>query len=535
MNQTCHGELIMANKRIFGNTVRNYGAKPTSVVNEAGGRAYSQSAEATLAQLVVTGCLNNTYYANADEQLDAILANAAQCSTAFLANAAVYARKTARMKDTPALLTAILTTRGEEGLVALQGMFHKAIDNQKQLRNFVQIVRSGKVGRKSMGTAVKRLVQNWIRNQDANDLFRGSVGNAPSLADVVKMAHVKPANAKQNAFFGWLIGKEYNKRNLPSLVKEFEAYKADPTSNSVPEVDFRMLTALNLGTAQWSEIARNASWNMLRMNLNTFARHGCFDDKKLVDYVANKLADANEVSKHNVFPYQLLTTFKAVEGTVPVKLSNALQDAMEYATQNVPEFTGRVAVAIDVSGSMSSAVTGDRKGSTTKTTCVDVAGLIAACILRKNEDALIIPFDTSVRSVNLNPRDSVMTNAGKLAMHGGGTACQVALEHMIAAREKCDLVIYVSDNQSWYRNAATNNGYGVASATAQFWEKYRNTINRKAKMVCIDLQPYGTVQVEDSANALNIGGFSDSVFEVIERFAKGYKGRFADVIGSVAE
>ena len=37
----------------------------------------------------------------------------------------------------------------------------------------------------------------------------------------------------------------------------------------------------------------------------------------------------------------------------------------------------------------------------------------------------------------------------------------------------------------------------------------------------IDLQPYTTTQVVDRQDILNIGGFSDHVFEVVSDFAAG--------------
>jgi 60 kDa SS-A/Ro ribonucleoprotein len=526
----------MANKNLFKSN-RTFGVKAATAVNEAGGRAYSRTDEEALAQYVVTGTLNSTYYASADEQLDTILQKAAGCSTQFLAEAAVYARKVAKMKDTPALLCAILATRGEEGLALLEqrGVFNTVVDNQKMLRNFVQIVRSGKAGRKSFGTAVKRLINNWLRSQDGDQLFYQSVGNAPSLADVVKMSHVHPANKQQEAFFGWLLGREYNKRYLPALLKKFEAYKTNPNKAEVPAVDFRMLTALNLGVAEWTAIAESASWNTLRMNLNTFQRHGVFNNNpQLVRELSAKLADRDEVRKHNAFPYQLLTTFKTVEGQVPVELSNALQDAMEYATENVPEFDKDVAVCVDVSDSMRTAVTGDRKGATTKTFCVDVAALVAASILRKNPRTEVIPFDTAVRQVSLNSRDSVMTNARKLAMRGGGTDCSIALAHLLVHDLRPQAVIYVSDNASWYRNMpgdarSWTPGYGYATSTAVAWQKYKQR-NPKAKLVCIDLQPYSTVQVEDTKDVLNVGGFSDNVFTVVDNFLRGDSRNFVKVI-----
>ena len=39
-------------------------------------------------------------------------------------------------------------------------------------------------------------------------------------------------------------------------------------------------------------------------------------------------------------------------------------------------------------------------------------------------------------------------------------------------------------------------------------------------MVCIDIQPYGTVQARERDDILNVGGFSDQVFGVISEFAR---------------
>ena len=92
---------------------------------------------------------------------------------------------------------------------------------------------------------------------------------------------------------------------------------------------------------------------------------------------------------------------------------------MELAIANVPSIEGRVVVCPDVSGSMKSPVTGYRAGSTTSVRCVDVAALVAASVLRKNQSATILPFEQGVVPVDLNSRDSVMTNAGRLASIGG--------------------------------------------------------------------------------------------------------------------
>jgi len=195
---------------------------------------------------------------------------------------------------------------------------------------------------------------------------------------------------------------------------------------------------------------------------------------------------------------------------------------MEIAIRNVPKFAGQVFVATDVSGSMHSAITGHRKGSTSAVRCVDVAALISACVLRKNENAEVIPFKEDViKGLQLNPRDTVMTNAKLLSsLPPGGTNCSAPLKELNRRGAKGDLVIFVSDNESWVDVTK-----GRGTATMQEWTTFKQR-NAQAKLVNIDLQPYSTTQAIETGrdDVMNIGGFSDAVFDVIDEFAKGNLG-----------
>jgi 60 kDa SS-A/Ro ribonucleoprotein len=271
---------------------------------------------------------------------------------------------------------------------------------------------------------------------------------------------------------------------------------------------------------------------MTRMNLNTFARHGVYEQPGLTELIAERLADPEMVKKARVFPYQLMVAYASADARVPASVRDALQDAMEVALENVPGVRGKVYVCPDVSGSMQSPVTGFRKGSTTAVRCVDVAALVAAAVVRRNPRTEVLPFEHEVvKGVSLNPRDSVMTNAQKLAaVGGGGTNCSAPLRLLNQRKAEGDLVLYVSDNESW-----VDAGSGRGTATMQEWAVFKQR-NPRARMVCIDVQPYQTVQAAETADVLNVGGFSDHVFEVVADFAAGRLGadHWVGVIEQVA-
>ena len=506
----------MANKLLFSSTSGVF--VPTAdAVNEAAGRAYALSPKATLAQYAATGCLNTTFYASAQSQLTMVLnlCSHPEVDAEFIARVALYTRTKGHMKDLPALLVAALSVFSP-GLMA--EVFDRVIDDARMLRNFVQIMRSGVVGRKSLGTLPKRLVQNWFDRRSDDQIFRGSIGNDPSLADVIRMVHPRPASASRAALYGYLIGQPHDASALPALVKAFEAFK-NGSSSEMPDVPFQMLTSLDLKPEHWKQIADHAPWQMTRMNLNTFARHDVFKTALMTRRVADRLRDADAIRRARVFPYQLMMAFKQAAQGVPAEIRDALQDAMEIATANVPVIQGQMYVCPDVSGSMHSPITGARKGATSAVRCVDVAALVAACFLRTNKTAQAIPFkEQVVTDLMLNSRDTVLTNADRMSkIPPGGTDCSAPLAYLNNQRAMGDLVVFVSDNESWIDRAK-----GRGTRTMEQWAIYK-VRNPNAKLVCIDLQPYSTTQAIDTGrnDVLNIGGFSDHVFEVIGEFADG--------------
>ena len=551
--------------------------------NEAGGIAYKFTEEHALAQAACTGTFRDSYYVKADKQLDQLIAVSGKVSTEFLAQCAVYSRRKGYMKDMPAVLMGVLCARAaskvpEEAKLArdlFEVAFPLTIDNPKMLRNFVQVMRSGVTGRKAFGSMPKRLMREWFDARSPNALFRGSVGNDPTLADCIRLARpnsnlgtvfdaeyiaerskTEPGFAENAAgitaihegrvaeraeLYKYLLGfktpnkateidKErgyvYDVEKLPELVQHFEAFKkaieADAsTKMPVPQVPFQMLTALPLNTSHWTQLATQGGWMFTRMNVNTFARHGVFKDAKVTKQIANRLSNAEAIKKAKAFPYQLLTAFKNVDTDTPRVITNALQDAMEVAVENVPALPGKVFVFPDVSGSMGQAVTGYSSTHTSATTCVDVAALVSAALLRTCDDATVVPVDTRLHFPKLNPRDSVMSLASTLSgMGGGGTRLALGLEHINTKTLHVDTIVMVSDIESW-----ADRGYAWHGNTATTMEAEWQRIKQRcpnAKLVCIDIVPHGTTQAGDKKNSvLNLGGFSDNVWTVIERFVAG--------------
>jgi 60 kDa SS-A/Ro ribonucleoprotein len=87
-----------------------------------------------------------------------------------------------------------------------------------------------------------------------------------------------------------------------------------------------------------------------------------------------------------------------------------------------------------------------------------------------------------------------------------------------------DWVFMVSDNESWVDSLGLNRFDFTASdqkTKMQLeWDIYKQR-NPAAKLVCLDIQPHATSQIQDRTDVLNIGGMNDQCFEIVGTFLRG--------------
>jgi 60 kDa SS-A/Ro ribonucleoprotein len=543
----------MVNKSLFASML---GRLPkANAVNEAGGLAYKLEPKHALAQVAATGTFGNAFYSTAETQLDEVLKLIDEVDdNQYLAKLALYAREKAFMKDMPAALLVALSVRDTE---LMHRVFDRVVDNGRVLRTVFQMIRSGQFknkagkGRVGLSSSLQRAFQRWLNTASVGKLLSTSIGNDPSLRDILRMARPTPKDNARRAMFGWLTDKSVDKwapateADLPVEVQSLIAYRNSESEEAqaliaggLDNVRWDLLSDAAKGPTVWAALARKMGPQALRMNLNTLLRHDVLATSAMVDYVADRIADESEIRRSKQFPYQYFAAYLNADDNVPQKIKTALHKAAEIACGNVPELPGPVVIGLDTSGSMSSAVTGHRgRGATSKMRCIDVAALFAAAILRRNPDSVVIPFDTSAYDAKMDPNDSILSIAERLAKYGGGgTDCSLPLvaANQKHAKRKFAGIVLVSDNESWV-GTGRHGSTGVMTAWEAFVANQRKLAGKEAspKLVNIDLQPYQTVQACERADIMNIGGFSDSVFNVISAFLADNNQRFVAEVEAI--
>jgi len=543
----------MANKSLFASLTSRL--PRANAVNEAWGLAYKLEPKHALAQVAATGTYGNAFYSTAETQLDEVLKLIDEVDdNQYLAKLALYAREKAFMKDMPAALLVALSVRDTE---LMHRVFDRVVDNGRVLRTVFQMIRSGQFknkaghGRVGLSSSVQRAFQRWLNTASVGKLLSASIGNDPSLRDILRMARPTPKDNARRAVFGWLTDKPIEKwapateADLPVEVQSLIAYRNSESEEAqaliaggLDNVRWDLLSDAAKGPKVWAALARKMGPQALRMNLNTLLRHDVLATVAMVDYVADRIADESEIRRSKQFPYQYFAAYLNADDNVPQKIKTALHKAAEIACGNVPELPGPVVIGLDTSGSMSCAVVGNRgRGATSKMRCIDVAALFAAAILRRNPDSVVIPFDTSAYDAKIDPNDSILSIAERLAKYGGGgTDCSLPLvaANQKHAKRKFAGIVLVSDNESWV-GTGRHGSTGVMTAWEAFVTNQRRLAGKEAspKLVNIDLQPYQTVQVCERADIMNIGGFSDSVFNVISAFLADSDQRFVAEVEAI--
>ncbi len=555
----------MANKSLFASLTSRL--PRANAVNEAGGRAYKLEPKHALAQVAATGTFGNAFYSTAETQLDEVLKLIDEVDdNEYLAKLALYAREKAFMKDMPAALLVALSVRDTE---LMHRVFDRVVDNGRVLRTVFQMIRSGQFknkagkGRVGLSSSVQRAFQRWLSTASVGKLLSASIGERPSLRDILRMARPTPKDNARRAMFGWLTGKEVEKwapaggDDLPVEVQSLIAYRNSESEEAqaliaggLDNVRWDLLSDAAKGPKVWAALARKMGPQALRMNLNTLLRHDVLATSAMVDYVADRIADESEIRRGKQFPYQYFAAYLNADDNVPQKIKTALHKAAEIACGNVPELPGPVVIGLDTSGSMSSAVTGNRgprngtQCATSKMRCIDVAALFAAAILRRNPDSIVIPFDTSAYDAKIDPNDSILSIAERLAKYGGGgTDCSLPLvaANQKHAKRKFAGIVLVSDNESWV-GTGRHGSTGVMTAWEAFVANQRklnqpqsvsSRLEATPKLINIDLQPYQTVQACERADIMNIGGFSDAVFACVSAFLADNNQRFVAEVEAI--
>lgn len=223
--------------------------------------------------------------------------------------------------------------------------------------------------------------------------------------------------------------------------------------------------------------------------------------------VVEMIEDPERVKGSRQLPFRFLSAYHAAPSD---RWKQALTEALDYSTANIPKLTGRTLVLVDTSASMGGRLS-DRSG----VRYVDAAALFGVALARNASKVDLYGFGDGVFQHELDYGGSVLGQTQQFVRRvgeaGHGTQIAASIQRTYA---KHDRVVIFTDMQTmpgrhtWY-------GMGdVSSAVPADVPLYAwNLAGYEASMM-----PTG------SANRHEFGGFSDSAFTVMQTLESGRDG-----------
>jgi len=518
---------------------------PTEI-NEMGEKAYKLEAKEELIATCLTTFLQGSYYEKESDIVNRIKTTASKVDEEFVAKLAIYLRDDANMRSVTHLLAGELAPRlsGKE----YASRFYKKISVRPDDMSEILAYYFSK-GNKKIASAMKRGFRAKLESMDPYliDKYKMNKKNI-SLVDLVNLTHPTPTQTNAEAFKRLMKGESldglYSTKIMEKVMSE-AGQKAKAEGSSVVEAKAAAITEVLSGDAP--------IMNLLR-NLRNIIENAPDQVDKAISHLTNK----EKVLKSRLLPFRFATAYEEIEklkglsktrssitfesdfggGNNVEKVLKALETALEYSVENIPALEGKTAVLVDHSGS----VRGDGGGSSkvsafSKTTSAMIGNLFGSMLTWSQRDVYMglfgdeliqVPIDRSKGLLEFNKTS--FNEGGKC---GGGTenGLYQFLREVIKNRTRVDNLIIFSDmvigsggSGGW--DGSSNVSRGEFQRLFLEFKK----INPGCNTISVNIKATSGKEVMDkSLNVLQIAGWSDKIFNLIEANCKGYKALIKEI------
>lgn len=514
--------------------------------NAAGGHAFQISDETKIHRFLTLGTTGGTFYAGEHEHTkantDVVLA-AARDRGVWLAEQAYQVSVAGRApKQNPAIfaLAAVAGLGDEEARRFALSHLAAVCRTGTTLFLFNQYVEQFR-GR---GPALNRAVAKWYTDRPVDDVAYQAVKyrqrDGWSHRDLLRLTRPKTADPARNALFRWITKGELGP-DAPALVHAFTSAQTPGFASIHLEgliqhhpLSWEMLPDESRTPQVWKALIRKGMpQTALMRQLPTLTRAGVFDDPEMAHKVELQLQDVQRLRNARVHPINVLIAAKtyasghSTRGSSSWEPKRAIIDALDAAFYNaygaVQVANKRTLIALDVSGSMGSPISGlplsAREAAAaialvtlaTEPSC-DVVGFTSSATPRRGHSLWGSGGD-AITELTISPRqrlDDVVGYTSRLDF--GGTDC--ALPMIWAGRKgrDYDTIIVVTDSETWAGSMHPH----------QALREYRAKVGHDVRQIVVGCTA-NDVSVADpnDPHTLDVAGFDSAVPNLIADFSRG--------------
>jgi len=502
------------------------------VKNNAGGYVFKLSDMDYVTRFLILGTEGNTYYVGSDK----LTADACKTVIEVLKSengskavelASEISDSGRAVKNSPAIfLLALAFTYGNHytKLVA-KHRFGRIIRTGSHLLEFASYLNEIR----GWGRSVRMAVANWYNSLGiaklAYQLSKYQNRNGWRQADVLRLAHVKPANDLISSAFRWATKSEFD-GNLKetAIAGKLEVEKAETVRQVVFVINRYGLTWEMVPNKWfnekevWKALLPNLPLTAMVRNLNKMTAVGLLkDNSQETMYVVDKLNDANYIKNSRVHPLALYVakkqyaTGKGKLGSLEWKPVDSIVGALEIAFylsfENVEPTQKRYLLGLDVSGSM-------RSGNCTGIDITPAEGtaIMSLVTLKKARYCKVMGFSRQFRDLGITANDSLSTAVRKVVdINFGGTDCSLPMKYALENKIPVDVFIVYTDNETWA---------GRTHPEVEL-NRYRKEMGINAKLIVVGMSVTDfSIGDPSDKDTLNICGFDSAIPKLIEEFVK---------------
>jgi len=440
-----------------------------NTTNLAGGLAHSQSPKLELVSLLITTFLKDGFYQSEMDTVERLRTLISRVQDPiFVAKAAIYARQTHGMRSTSHIVAGEIAhqIKGAPWTAQFLEQVVRRPDDILEILAYHLATYGRPIPnslKKGLGRALSRLSEQQLAK------YRRQHGDF-KLIDAVNLLHPKATPA---------LGKLMRGELGPAETWETKLTEA----GEQPDADTAKGEA-------WTTLVRGGKLGYLALLRNL--RNILEQAPELSDELAARLTHAESVHRSLVFPFQFLSALDALTNTnlqgAP-RLLEALSAAVDLSLENVPVFTGRTLVALDISGSMA--------GQPLK------VGSLFAAVLGKQENTDLMLFSDKALYHSVNRRAPTLMLAKSLGATQGGTNFNAIFATANKAYER---IIILSDMQAWVGGGAPTESFAA----------YRRRMAASPRIFSFDLTGSGTLQFPEP-RVYALAGWSERSFGLLTK------------------
>jgi hypothetical protein len=282
-------------------------------------------------------------------------------------------------------------------------------------------------------------------------------------------------------------------------------------------------TALFASREIWATLLETMPLEALLRNLGKMTQNGVAGDK--YKEIVARMTDQTAILKARIHPIKVLVASKVYKNGhgdlgslswVPnAFISNAFTQLFRLSYGTITPTGQSIMVAVDVSGSMSSAVLGSKV-----LTCRDASIAMALLYLETEKNVSVVGFsagltDMSGPSSRNQLRRGMTIDEGLAATNGmafSSTDCVLPILHAIKHNLKIDAFIVLTDNETYAPNEHPQSAL----------VRYRQLMGTETKLIVIGMTGNCFTIVDPTdRKTLNLAGFDTSTPEIASMFLRG--------------